>query len=84
MIIQIDEKTRIKGTETCWELQRVRLRDGRKCWEPFKWFRTFGQALDEAVHHEIRTHPAETVSDAIEAVSAIVRRISALIPPSHY
>ena len=83
MIIQIDEKTRIKGTGNCWELQRIRNYKGQKKWEPHKWFRTFRQALDEAVHCEIRTHSAQTLSDAIDAVSALVRRISKLIPPGY-
>ena len=83
MIIQIDEKTRIKGTSRCWELQRIRNYKGEKKWEPYKWFRTFRQALDEAVHKEIRLHPARTLADAIDAVSAVVRRISKLIPPGY-
>ena len=83
MIIQIDDKIRIKGTRHCWELQRIRSYKGEKRWEPYKWFATFRQALDEAVHREIRTHPARTLADAIEAVSALVRRISKLIPPGY-
>ena len=81
MIIQIDEKTRIKGTSHCWELQRIRTRKGRKDWETRKWFTTFRQALDEAVHREIRLHPARNLADAIEGVSEIVQRVSDLIPP---
>ena len=83
MIIQIDENTRIKGTEHCWELQRIRNYKGEKRWEPHKWFITFRQALDEAVHREIRLHPARDLAEAIEAVSAIIRRVSALIPPGY-
>jgi len=83
MIIQIDEKTRIKGTSRCWELQRIRNYKGEKKWEPYKWFSTFRQALDEAVHKEIRLHPARTLADAIDAVSVLVRRISKLIPPGY-
>ena len=48
MIIQIDDDTRIKGTSRCWELQRRRNYRGGKRWEPYKWFSTFRQALDEA------------------------------------
>ena len=83
MIIQIDGKTRITGTEHCWELQRLRNYKGGKKWEPYKWFSTFRQALDEAVHNEIRTHPARTLADAIEGVSALVRRVSKLIPSGY-
>ena len=83
MIIQIDERTRIVGKKRCWELQRTRSRDGKKAWEARKWFTTFRQALDEAVHREIRLHPARNLADAIEGVSEIVRRVSDLIPPGY-
>jgi hypothetical protein len=83
MRIMIDDETRIVGTETCWELQRLRNYKGDKKWEPYKWFSTFRQALDEAVHREIRIHPASSIPEAIEAASAIVRRISELIPPGY-
>ncbi len=83
MIIQLDSKTRIVGTNRAWELQRERNYKGGKRWEPYKWFSTFRQALDEAVHSEIRTHPARTLVDAIDAVSALVRRIAKLIPPGY-
>ena len=80
MIIGIDINTRIKGTSRCWELQRLRNYKGDKRWEPFKWFPTFRQALDEAVHKEIRVHPAIGLVNAIDAVSSIVRRYEELIP----
>ena len=83
MIIQLDSRTRIVGTSRAWELQRLRNYKGGKKWEPYKWFSTFRQALDEAVHSEIRTHPAHTLVEAIEAVSAVVRRVSKLIPPGY-
>ena len=83
MIIEFDDDTRIKGTSLCWELQRQRNYKGGKRWEPYKWFPTFRQALDEAVHSEIRTHPACSLSDAIEAVSALVQKYEKLIPPGY-
>jgi len=80
MIIQLDDDTRIKGTSRCWELQRQRNYKGGMRWEPYKWFSTFRQALDEAVHSEIRTHPANSLSEAIEAVSGLVHTYEELIP----
>jgi len=80
MIIQLDDDTRIKGAPRCWELQRLRNYKGSKRWEPYKWFSTFRQALDEAVHSEIRTHPAASLSEAIEAVSGLVQKYEKLIP----
>ena len=66
MIIQISETRRIKGGELAWELQRPRIRKGKAAWESFKWFNSFGSALESAVHEEIRLHPAQTLSEAIE------------------
>jgi hypothetical protein len=83
VIIPINEEIRIAGTERCWELQRLRNFKGGKRWEAYKWFATFRQALDEAVHREIRLHPARNLADAIEAVSTILRRVSDLIPPDY-
>jgi len=83
MIIQIDPKTRIVGTDHAWELQRQRYYKGDKKWEAYKWFTTFRHALEEAVHREIRTHPAASLSVAIEAVSDLVRRYEDLIPSDY-
>ena len=83
MIIPIDEKTRIVGTKRAWELQKTRSRNGKQTWEPYKWFTTFRSALEEAVHHEIRIHPAHGVSEAIQAVADIVRKYEELIPSEY-
>ena len=83
MIVQLDPKTRIKGTERAWELQRTRNRKGELIWEPYKWFTTFRSALEQAVHREIRTHPAASLSEAIEAVSGLVQRYEKLIPAEY-
>ena len=80
MIIPIDEKTRIEGTKRCWELQRPRKCKGKTIWPPYKYFHSFSSALEEAVHREIRLHPAKTPSEAIEAVAEVVRRYEQLIP----
>jgi len=83
VIIPLDEKTRIVGTERAWELQRPRNRNGEERWEPYKWFTSFGSALEEAVHREIRVHPATSLSEAIEAVSGLVQKYEELIPSKY-
>ncbi len=83
MIVQLDPKIRIVGTERAWELQRPHKRKGKVTWEPHKWFTSFGSALGETVHREIRTHPAASLSEAIEAVSGLVRRYEELIPSEY-
>lgn len=83
MIIQIDPETRIQGTRRCWELQRLRRFKKTHRWEAYKWFSTFRQALEEAVHREIRLHPATTLSDAIVAVSDVTQRFERLTPKEY-
>ncbi|VUX54888.1 protein of unknown function [uncultured Woeseiaceae bacterium] len=83
MIVQLDSKTRIVGTERAWALQRPRIREGTEVWVPYKWFNSFGSALEKAVHRDIRIHPANGLSEAIEAVSTIVQRYTELIPSEY-
>ncbi len=83
MIIQLDSKSRIVGTDHAWELQRQRNYKGGTKWATYKWFTTFRSALEEAVHREIRLHPANGLSEAIEAVSGLVRRYEELIPSEY-
>ena len=83
MIIQLDSKTRIVGTERAWELQKPRIRNGERSWESYRWFYSFGSALEDAVHREIRLHPATNLSEAIEAVSSLVQRYEKLIPSEY-
>lgn len=83
MIIQLDPKTRIKGTECDWQLQRQRNYKGGKRWESYKWFTTFRSALEEAVHREIRLHPARTLTDAIDGVSDVLQKFEKLIPSEY-
>jgi len=83
MIVQLDSRSRIVGTVHAWELQRQRNYKGGTKWAPYKWFTTFRSALEEAVHREIRTHPAASLSEAIEAVSGLVQRYEELIPSEY-
>ena len=83
MIIPIDEKIRIAGTEQSWQLQRAKIRDGKLTWEPYKYYTTFRQALEEAVQREIRIHPAHGIAEAIEAVSQTVEKFEELIPSEY-
>lgn len=79
MIIQLDSKTRINGTETCWQLERPRLEKGSVTWRPYKYFSTLGAAVQEAAHAEIRTSPATTIVEALDAVRAVSRKYCAIV-----
>ena len=83
VIIPIDVNTRIVGTKRAWELQRPRTRKGKQGWEPYKWFNSFRSALEEAVHREIRIHPARTLADAIDGVADVVQKYEQLIPSEY-
>jgi len=83
MIIQLDSRTRIVGTDRAWELQRTRNYKGNKKWEAYKWFPSFRQALADAVHREIRIHPARTLADAIDGVADVVQKYEQLIPAEY-
>ena len=74
MIIQLDPKTRIVGTERAWELQRPRMRKGVQFWVPYKWFTSFGSALEKTVHRDIRLHPAANLSEALKACRAVTSK----------
>ncbi len=80
MKIKLSEDRRIVGTKYAWELQRRRTVKGQDRWGAYKWFTTFGRAVQEAVHSEIRQHPATTLVEAIKAVDTIVQRYAQLIP----
>ena len=80
MRINLSEDRRIVGTKYAWELQRRTVVKGEDQWRAYKWFRTFGSAVQEAVHAEIRQHPATTLVEAIKAVDTIVQRYAQLIP----
>ena len=80
MKIDLSKDRRIVGAERCWELQRRRTVKGTNRWEAYKWFPSFGMAVEEAVHADIRLHPAETLAEAIEAVDQLVHRYAQLIP----
>ncbi len=80
MQIKLSDDHRIVGTKYAWELQRRRTVKGQDHWRAFKWFRSFGSAVQEAVHAEIRQHPANDLAEAIKAVDSIVQRYAQLIP----
>ena len=80
MRVNVSDGLRIVGTKYAWELQRRRTVKGEDCWRAYKWFHTFGRAVQEAVHAEIRTHPANDLAEAIQAVDTIVHRYANLIP----
>jgi hypothetical protein len=87
MILPIDDKCRVRGTEMCWQLERLKTyKTGKKAgtveWTPYKYFGTLESALSEALQREIRTHPAATIPEAIEAVKTALAKYTAIFDQS--
>ena len=59
MKIDLSPDRRIVGTRHAWELQRLTIVKGKDRSRPYQWFKTFGTAVQEDVHADIRQHPAE-------------------------
>jgi hypothetical protein len=51
-------------------------------WTPYKYFGTLESALSEALQREIRTHPASTIPEAIEAVKTALAKYTAIFDQS--
>ena len=74
MIITIDDKTRIRGTEHCWQLEAAKPVKRAIEWRPFKYFTTMDKALREAAQREIRLAPATGITEAIEACNSVTEK----------
>ncbi len=74
MIITLSENHRIRGTETCWQLERLKQRKGKPKWKPYKYFATVDSALHSAAQREIRVYPANTLTEAFEAVNRLTHK----------
>ena len=79
MIIPIDKKIRIRGTADCWQLEKAVKRKGQTEWQAYKYFPTFMGAVGAACEKEIRLHPANSLSEALQAVDRIAARYSKLL-----
>ena len=74
MIIPIDDKTRIRGTEQCWQIECARTVKGVVEWRPQKYFLTLDDALRAAAQREIRINPASGIAEAIDACNRVTQK----------
>ncbi len=79
MIIHLDNKTRICGTERCWQLEKAITRKGQPEWQPRSYHSTFGDAVGAACEREIRLHPATGLNEALQAIDTIAARYNKLL-----
>ena len=70
MIIHIDDKHRIRGTEHCWQLEKLTGDE----WRAFKYFTTVTSALHEAAQREIRLFSTDSLSEALAACEAVTAK----------
>ncbi len=76
MIIPLDDKRRIRGTEQCWQLETTKIVKGEIQWRPFKYFNSMDSALRAAAQREIRTFPATGLTEAIAACNHVTEKYS--------
>ena len=76
MIIHIDDNLRIRGTETCYQIERKR-KSGE--WRAYKYYTSFAKACAAACEREFRTHPAHGIAEAFEAARGLSQKYGELI-----
>ena len=74
MIIPLDDKHRIRGTEQCWQLEATKIVKGEIQWRPFKYFNSMDSALRAAAQRELRVTGAYGVTEAIAACDQILSK----------
>ena len=74
MIIPLDDKTRIRGTQHCWQLEKRKKVKDHIEWRAFKYFTTMDSALHEAAQREIRTFPVTGITEAIDACRRVTQK----------
>lgn len=79
MIIQLDNNTRIRGTENCWQLEREHIAKGGSQWKARGYFSTFESAVLGAYRREIRTHHAEGLQECLAAAEEALTRYKTIL-----
>ena len=74
MIITLDDTHRIRGTDHCWQLEKLTKAKGETSWRAFKYFTTLTTALHEAAQREIRVYPANTLAEAFDACVRVTHK----------
>jgi hypothetical protein len=74
MIIDIDDKFRIRGTRHCWQLEQFYKNKTGDYWQAFKYFPTLPLAVHSAVQHELRLDPAHELSEILSAVDRLTKK----------
>jgi hypothetical protein len=71
MIISIDHHLRLRGTDHCWQLEKLKVVNCQNEWRAFKYFTTVDSALHEAAQRELRLFPSNTLPEAFAACRTV-------------
>ncbi len=74
MIIPIDERLRLRGTEHCWQLEKLKVVKGQREWRAIKFFTSMDNALQAAAQRDLRLFPSNTLSEALAACRAVTSK----------
>ena len=76
MIIPVNEQYRIATDPYQWMVEKARIRNGKKDWEPKLFYPTFESALKGLGELMVRLSDAETLVDAIRDVEKVSTTLS--------
>ena len=76
MIIPLNNSFRVRGTEHCWQLEKLKVVNGQNEWRAFKYFTTMDSALHGAAQRELRLFLSNTLPDAFAACEAVTSKYS--------
>ena len=77
--IHVDETIRIKGTSTCYQLERKHNGKNGVEWRPYKYYTSFARACEAACEQEFRVHPAYGLSEALDAARGLSQKYGELL-----
>ena len=76
MIIPIDDEYRIRGTERCWQFEKLKVVKGQGEWRALSYFTSMDSALREAAQRELRVYPAKGIAEALAACNRVTEKYS--------
>ena len=76
MIIPVNEQYRIGTDPYQWMVEKARIRNGKKDWEPKLFYPTFESALKGLGELMVRRSEAQTLADAIADVEKVSTTLS--------
>ena len=81
MIIPVNEQYRIATDPYQWMVEKARIRNGKKDWEPKLFYPSFKSALKGLGELMVRRSNAETLADALLDVNEIATTLSQALTP---